>query len=661
MTLFKQITIIVSALILIMLSTVMVKNFQTANEFIQEQLYTDAQDTATSLGLSLSTVVDKNDITTMETMINTIFDSGYYEEITLIDTDGKTLYARIQPPVVKNVPQWFIELIDFEAPRAQTRINDGWIPFAELYVKSHNGHAYFKLWNTLKDIGGLFVIIGFIALLVIYILLKIVLSSLKKLQKQAEAISSNDFIIQEEMPFTTEIRYVTVVMNKMVSKVKNIFEKEAEAVRQYHGLLYSDTLTGLSNRRYFSLQLNDRLSSESVKSNGTILLVTISGIEKANALIGHQKVDEMIKAFAAILSSHSDPSLDELAARLNGTEFALLLSTAHSDEKHADTIAQKILQETKTCFFSYGVNDETTFITVGLAGFAHNDSQKEILSKADYAVSTASQSGPYKKNDYKKDDLTGSSRGKQEWMDTINEALHHKRIKLALQPVMQNTQTHKVYHREIFMRLEESDGGMHNAGYFMPIINRLGLHSKIDKYVISEAISYLKSGTAETSLAINISAEFIAESSNLEWLAKEFEVLKEKHKNAILYFELSNNDVIHHKNACLALCKTLNNYGHRFGIDKFTGNANDFGYLQEMKPSYVKIDHRYISDMLQNETTGLKNESLNIMIQSLDIKLIATAVETMEEKISLEKIGIEYFQGTAIADMKLAGISRNDR
>jgi len=78
MTLFKQITIILSVFIVLVLSSIMYLNFKTANDFIQNQLYTTSEDTATSLGLSLSLQIpeDSDDLSTMETMISAFLIEG---------------------------------------------------------------------------------------------------------------------------------------------------------------------------------------------------------------------------------------------------------------------------------------------------------------------------------------------------------------------------------------------------------------------------------------------------------------------------------------------------------------------------------------------------------------------------------------------------------
>jgi hypothetical protein len=78
-------------------------NFKTSTLFVQNQLYADAKNTAHSLGLSLSHVADPEDTSTMKTMMDAIFDSGYYEMIRLNDVEGKIIYERKTDVVVQNV------------------------------------------------------------------------------------------------------------------------------------------------------------------------------------------------------------------------------------------------------------------------------------------------------------------------------------------------------------------------------------------------------------------------------------------------------------------------------------------------------------------------------------------------------------------------------
>ncbi|WP_299804670.1 LapD/MoxY N-terminal periplasmic domain-containing protein, partial [Sulfuricurvum sp. RIFOXYD2_FULL_44_160] len=139
MSLFKQLVIMLSLFLAVILVSVMVLNFRSATEFAQNQLYNDAKNTAHSLGLSLSKVADSSDTSSMETMINAIYDSGYYERIRLVDVDGKEVYTRENNVCVSDVPQWFIEMVPIYNACASSDIMIGWSRFGTLEVSAHTG------------------------------------------------------------------------------------------------------------------------------------------------------------------------------------------------------------------------------------------------------------------------------------------------------------------------------------------------------------------------------------------------------------------------------------------------------------------------------------------------------------------------------------------
>ena len=153
MSLKKQMMIFIASMLLVVLAGTFALNITNTKNFLQDQLRSHAQDTATSLGLSLSSNADPEDIATMETMINAVFDRGYYTQIKLINMDGKALYQRDNATTMEAVPSWFIKLIDIQAPTAEAVVQAGWVPLGNLSVTSHPGYAYIKLWQELIQLS----------------------------------------------------------------------------------------------------------------------------------------------------------------------------------------------------------------------------------------------------------------------------------------------------------------------------------------------------------------------------------------------------------------------------------------------------------------------------------------------------------------------------
>ena len=81
MTLYRQLIIFTLVLFFLLFAGTWYAKLDSTRAFLADQLESHAQDTATSLGLSVSQHVVKNDMPSVESMINAVFDRGYYENI----------------------------------------------------------------------------------------------------------------------------------------------------------------------------------------------------------------------------------------------------------------------------------------------------------------------------------------------------------------------------------------------------------------------------------------------------------------------------------------------------------------------------------------------------------------------------------------------------
>ena len=344
MTLYKQVALLLSIFLLVILTTVLTLNFKSANESTQERLYEDAQNTASSLSLSLGSA--NGDVSMMSTMINANFDSGNYSYISLMDVDDEILYERISEIKTVDVPDWFLDIVEITAPLATAQVSAGWSPVGLLSVQSDSSQAYLYLFGILKSLLISFTILAIAALIILNLLLVAILKPLKEVQKQAEAVIRNEFIFQEKIPYTKEFRDVVVGMNSMVSKVKTMFDKGNEELKRQKELDYIDKDTKLKNRKYLIQKLPEYLKIDASSKSGINMMIAFSGVIEANAEIGHKNVDKLFIDISDIFKAYASNYKNSIVARMNGTEFTLLLpSCSHDDGIELANGIQKSVQE----------------------------------------------------------------------------------------------------------------------------------------------------------------------------------------------------------------------------------------------------------------------------------------------------------------------------
>ncbi|MCU6199144.1 hypothetical protein KWI12_20005, partial [Citrobacter cronae] len=90
MSLFKQLLLTISLFMMVVFSGNFIVTLESSRDQSNNQLLSHAQDAATALGVSLTPNV--NDPAMIELMVSSIFDSGYYKKIRIVDLqNGKTM------------------------------------------------------------------------------------------------------------------------------------------------------------------------------------------------------------------------------------------------------------------------------------------------------------------------------------------------------------------------------------------------------------------------------------------------------------------------------------------------------------------------------------------------------------------------------------------
>jgi len=636
MSLSKQMIIFIASMLVIVLLGTFLLNLNNTRSFLEAQLQSHAQDTATSLGLSLSSVADPEDPSSMETMINAVFDRGYYSHITLIDVDEQLIYERANPQEIEGIPQWFIQLISIKAPDATALIQSGWIPVGTLTVQSHPGYAYIELWKTAINLLIWFGLATLIATGLAIYALKVMLKPLKKMEKQAEAIVRKEYLLQDTLPSTIEFKRVVSAMNAMVHKMKEVFERDAQNAEKLQKMAYQDSVTGMSNRLHFEMNVDALLDDQTEATAGAIFLLRIDGLKELNDRFGYLIGDKLVKMLADKMRAELH-SKEALYARLNGTELiAVLPSLAGKNVKAPAEAVQASLPE---ILAELKADDAPVTLLAGLVDYQPGDQRGQLLSKLDFAISEGhdkQQGVCFYGHEENEVDQHGEA-----WNDILTSAINEHRFVLFQQSAYDANR--QVHDQELLIRLKDTNGHIHSAGYFMPAVAELNLMESIDRLVIELALQHLQKRPQSDlgCLAINLTESVIENDTFQQWLLT---ILKGVRPNT-LAFEMTETMISHNKAQTWPLIEKLKNLSFSFGIDHFGSHFTNMNYLQELRPNYIKLDAAFTKAIERDEQTQNYVSSLCEMCHSLDIQIIAMSVENEAQISAFNELGIQHFQG----------------
>jgi EAL domain-containing protein (putative c-di-GMP-specific phosphodiesterase class I)/GGDEF domain-containing protein len=628
MTLFKQIAILVTLVFLVLASVIMVNDLNRTREFMQGQLQTTAQDMATTLGIVISNLPDSNDAAALETLFNAVFDSGYYSRIELVSVDGQVLHQKSRQISIEGVPDWFINMIPLTPAKGSIQVMQGWTQLGRLEITLHPGFAYNTLYKNLISNARWFGSMFLLALVLLWLVLQYLLTPLKRVMEQADAIQNNRFVQQETLPKTIDLKRVVQAMNNMVSRVQGIFNDQQESLARYQKLLYHDKTTNLGNRLYLMDHLQQATSEQS-QFHGTLGIIKLANYEAARERQGYEFADRVVQHIATLLDTDNITT----AARLNEDEFAFFVA---SDEDATQNIMQQIFDRFKSA--EEFVGSEADLYLIGAVSVIDGSSSAgEILSALDYCLTQAQGRGAWSI------DIHASSQnelpqGKMQWRHWLEKTISDRRLFMVGQVVRRSDGDN--LHRELYIRARNENGQVLPASAFMPMASSLGMSIDIDKAVF-QLVSELNMKDRSLPLALNLSAAFFEQAD----AQLEFDQLLSRcrERGIDLCIEASHSILTQHLLMCQQVATRVHQLGHQFGIDHLE-IGQSLQLLQSARFDYIKINAKTLNDISQNDiSSGYK--ALKTLTDTMNVQLIAVGVDSDELYQALIDLGILYLQG----------------
>lgn len=224
-----------------------------------------------------------------------------------------------------------------------------------------------------------------------------------------DKISPNDAYEQEQnfIEISTEpllkalrsLFYLVAKKNKALSKANAELEEKVqlrtnellEANKRLKSVSMEDELTGLPNRRYAIIEI-EQLINSCRRYGGTfsLLYIDVDKFKVVNDSYGHEYGDKVLKWIADFLRTNLRKS--DIPCRLGGDEFVVICSNC--DAKNAMEIGIKLNEKCKVCNLDELVNYWNPSLSIGVAEIDNNcKTVSDILKKADSAMYLSKKEG----------------------------------------------------------------------------------------------------------------------------------------------------------------------------------------------------------------------------------------------------------------------------
>lgn len=651
MSLYRQLVLLIALLSFLMLAGTLWVNFDSTRDFLEGQLASHAQDTATALGISLSGSPAENDAITAGSLVDAVFDRGYYRRIEVRDVAGRTILMREQGVVVEGVPEWFVAHVALSAPAGQAVVMQGWRQSGQVSVWSHPGFAYRKLWQETRHTAYLFAGLGLFLILAGSLSLRQLLRPLRRIEQQARLLIRRQYVTQERLPRTRELRSVVEAMNALIRQVREMFESQALVVEEMRTAAFRDSLTGLGNRRYFERQLTTRLAAAEEEAVGALVLVELEDLQGANARRGHQAGDALVRAVADVLADLARETQHGLAFRTGGATFAVLLPGL--DVTGTEAVLQRLERQLHT-IYEHGISDTQRPARVGATLYLHGEAMSELMARADAAL--REKAGDENEAWRLGVEHYRAEYGRQDWEQELVSLVENGGLQLMQQGVWRLPGAQELMHREILLRLPlPGTDKVLKAAEFLPVAEAMGLAGKIDRKVVAEVIAQLHTQQDTSVLAINLSPRSLIDDNFQSWLFAQLEALPLNLRGRIC-FEFSESQASAEIPSLKSFALRLHALQVGLGLDHYGRSFSELGHLHALRPWYVKLDPAYAHGLDLDEDARFLVRALCSAVRGLGTEVIAEAVQDRGQLSLLEQLGVSGVQGYSLESPQPLGI-----
>ena len=413
-----------------------------------------------------------------------------------------------------------------------------------------------------------------------------------------------------------------------------------------------DEATRLPNRARLAQLLQEALTTS--QREGSLLTVChldIDHFKAINERHGHEAGDRLLATLAARVqaSLRTWAGGDDVAARVGGDEFALLLRTATLRESHhaVERVLQQIAQP---C--DIGLPDGPLVVTasIGATVYPYDRADGEaLLRHADQAMYGAKQAG---RNGYLFFDAEQDRRTKDRFvaLGRVQEALDASEFMLHYQPKV-DMASGRALGAEALLRWNHPEHGMVPPGQFLPLVEHTGLGVALGRWVLAQGVAQLAAWVRDgldISVSVNVSARHLQEPAFADELAE----LLSRHDPAVarhLVLEVLETAALADVDYTGELMKRCRELGVRFALDDFGTGYSTFTYLKRLPLDQIKIDRSFVQNMLDDHQDLAIVEGVIALSRSFGCVVVAEGVESAAQASRLITLGCIAGQGNGIA------------
>ena len=449
-------------------------------------------------------------------------------------------------------------------------------------------------------------------------------------EPQGMASIRKEGLILKKCPRAIEVS-IDILEDMLSEHVKYITESSIDLEDIPEDNEMQELLKGIGKLRRFRRNVNNLLYSSS-KEIGFIQF-DIRKFKIVNDLYGEKFGDEVLDFIIRQLKE----SCNDEQFYINLRSDVFMIVTEYDSEEELISFIQEF--DEKTNYFknvklqmSYGV-------------YTVEDRKMEMRQMEDRAAMArkAAKNNVLKNIIFYKEQFKDSLYNRKFIEENMQAAITEKQFLMYLQPKY-SIAKNEIIGAEALVRWRHPERGMIYPDQFIPVIEENGFVRKVDYYIWEEACHFIKKcmdeGINTCPVSVNVSRVHLRDDECIKTLSGMIE------ENGIPkeLLELEITETADDQQISLKALQ-LKEEGFTLLMDDFGSGYSSLNILLETPFDVIKLDKKFIENMMVSEKGRLLLEQVVSMAGKLDIGLLAEGVETKDQIELLESIGCDQVQG----------------
>jgi EAL domain-containing protein (putative c-di-GMP-specific phosphodiesterase class I) len=194
---------------------------------------------------------------------------------------------------------------------------------------------------------------------------------------------------------------------------------------------------------------------------------------------------------------------------------------------------------------------------------------------------------------------------------------------------------------ELLLRMISRDGNIVLPGSFLPVAEKYGLITEIDRWTITQGMR--RAARGDRVVEINISAASLGTSNLLSFIKRELHESGADPAN--LVFEITETALMKDTDLGEAFAHGLAELGCGLALDDFGTGFGSFTYLKRLPVTHLKIDIEFVRDLVNNDANHRVVQAIVGLARAFGLRTIAEGVEDQPTLDRLRAEGVDYAQG----------------